>query len=158
MAKELTLCQVCGSYEEFFMLLPLYCNELHGTNPGSYTTLDIRPYDLFRHFFWSFGPCLRSFQTEPLIAVDGLHIRGKYLGVLMVAVTHDGNHQLFPIAFGFAEVEWCDSWEWFLAHLSFSLSELKILTIISDRQKCLIPTVQAMMPSIKALFLLSSYS
>ena len=70
----------------------------------------------------------------------------------MVAVTHDGNHQLFPVAFAFAEAERCDSWEWFLAHLSFSLGEPKNLIIISDHQKGLIPTVQAMMPSAKHCF------
>ena len=94
MAKDLALYKVSGSYEESFMILPLYCNELYRTNPGSYTALDIRPDDRFRRFFWSFGPCLRSFQTSlrPLLAVDGSHIRGKYLGVLMVAITHDENH------------------------------------------------------------------
>ena len=72
MAKELVLCKVRGLYEESFMILPLYCNEFHRYNPGSYTTLDIRPNDQFRRFFWSFGPCLSSFQTSlrPLIAVD----------------------------------------------------------------------------------------
>ena len=70
----------------------------------------------------------------------------------MVAVTHDGNHQLFPIAFAFAEVERRDSWEWFLAHLSLSLGEPKNLIIIIDRQRGLIPVVQAMMLGAKHCF------
>ena len=91
MVKELALCKVRGSYEESFMILLLYCNELHRTNPSSYTALDIRANDRFRRFFWSFCPFLRSFQTflRPLIMVDGSHIHGKYPRVLMVAVTHD---------------------------------------------------------------------
>ena len=70
----------------------------------------------------------------------------------MVAVTHDGNHQLFPIAFAFAEVERRDSWEWFLAHLSLSLGEPKNFIIIFDHQIGLIPAIQAMMPSAKHYF------
>ena len=70
----------------------------------------------------------------------------------MVAVIHDGNHQLFPIQFFFAEAERRDSWEWFLANLSLSLGKPKDLTIISDRPKCLIPAVQAMMSNVKHYF------
>ena len=46
-----------------------------------------------------------------MIAVDGSHLRGKYPGVLLLAVTNDGNHKLFPIAFAFAEAERRDNWE-----------------------------------------------
>lgn len=76
----------------------------------------------------------------------------------MVAIIHDGNHQLFPIAFAFAEAEQRDSCEWFLAHLSLSLDEQKNLTIISDYQKGLIPAAQAMNANCKAFFLFPSYS
>ena len=41
----------------------------------------------------------------PVIAVDGSHLRGKYPGVLLVAVTYDADKKLFPIAFAFAEAE-----------------------------------------------------
>ena len=111
MAKELALCKVRGSYEESFTILSFYCNELYRTNPDSYTALDIKADYQFRCFFWSFDSCLRSFQTSLrlVIAVDGSYIRGKYPGVLMVAVKHDGNHQLFPIAFAFVKAERRDS-------------------------------------------------
>ena len=55
MAKELALCKVRGLYEESVMILPLNCNELHRTNPNSYTALDIRT-----GLDASFGPSVHS--------------------------------------------------------------------------------------------------
>lgn len=147
-AKEMALCIVRGSYEESFQLLPRYCKELELTNPGTVTNIDTTSDDRFRRFFWAFGPCIRSYTSSlrPVIAVDGSHLRGKYPGVLLVAVTHDANHKLLPIAFAFAEAERRDSWEWFLANLSISLGEPTNLTIVSDRQKGLIPALKNTIP------------
>lgn len=143
-AKEITFCMVCGSYEESFQLLPLYCKELEFTNPGTVTNIDTTLDDRFRRFFWAFGPCIRSYTSSlrPVITIDDSHLRGKYPSVLLVAVTHDTNHKLLPIAFVFAEAECRDSEEWFLANLFISLEEPSNLTIISDRQKGLIPTLK----------------
>ena len=79
--------------------------------------------------------------------MDGSHLRGKYPRVLLLAVTHDANHQLFPIAFAFAEAERHHSWEWFLANLSITLGEPKNLTIVPDRQKGPILALKSMLPS-----------
>ena len=57
MSKDITL-HVC-SYEESFKILPLYCEELKMTNPGtvpifiSQTTTDSRDY--FEHLVLAFG-------------------------------------------------------------------------------------------------------
>ena len=112
-AREMTLRIVRGSYEDSFKLLPLYCAKLKLMNPGSVTNIETSNDDRFRRFFWAFAPSIRAFTSSlrPMIAVDGSHLRGKYPGVLLVAVTLDGNHKLFPIAFAFAEAEGCDSWE-----------------------------------------------
>ena len=138
--KEMVLRVVRGSYEESFKILLLYCRELHMTNPGTVTNIDTIVEDRFKIFFWAFGPCIRSFcsSLRPMIAVDGSHLQGKYPSVLLVAVTYDGNHKLFPIAFAFAEVERRDSWKWFLANLSLALGSPTNLTIVSDRQKGLV--------------------
>lgn len=132
-------------------MLPSYCIELQRTNPGTVTNIDTTSEDRFRRFFWAFGVCLRSFinTCRPMIAVDGTHLRGKYPGVLLVVVTHDANHKLLPIAFAFAESERRDSWEWFLANLHIALGEPNNLTIVSDRQKGLIPALLNTIPSAK---------
>lgn len=149
MAREMALCKVRGSYGESFQIFPLYCNELQRTNPGTVTKIDITTDDRFRCFFWAFVTCLLSFRTSwrPMIAMYASHLRGKYPGVILVATTHDANHQLFPIAFAFAEAECRDSWEWFLVNLSMALGEPNDLTIISGRQQSLIPTIKSIMPS-----------
>ena len=122
-AKDAALRIVRGSYEDSFKILPLYCAELMMTNPGTVTNICATDDDRFKRFFWAFGQCIRSFTStlRPMVAVDGSHFRGKYPGVLLVAVTLDANNKLFPIAFAFTEAERRDSWEWFLADLSLSL-------------------------------------
>ena len=87
------------------------------------------------------------FSLRRMIAVDSSHLRGKYPGALLVAVTHDANHKLLPIAFAFAEAEHCDSWEWFLANLFIALGEPPSLTIVSDRLRGLVPTLKNTIPS-----------
>lgn len=67
--------------------------------------------------------------------------------MLLAAVTYDGNHKLFPIAFAFAEAKHRDSWEWFLANLSLALGSPTNLTIVSDRQKGLVPALSSIIPS-----------
>lgn len=57
----------------------------------------------------------------PIIAVDGSHLRGKYLDVLLVAVT-----KLFPATFSFMKAEGHDRWEWFFANLFLALVSIQI--------------------------------
>lgn len=137
MAREMALHKVRGSYRESFQILSLYCNELQRPSPGTVTKIDITTDDRFRCFFWAFVTCLQSFRTSQrlMIVVDVSHLRGKYPRVLLVAITHDANHQLFPIAFAFAKAEHHDSWELFLVNLSMALGEPNDLTIVSLRLK-----------------------
>lgn len=44
-----------------------------------------------------------------MIVVDGSYLHGKYLGVLLVVVTLDASHKLFPIELAFMEAEGHDS-------------------------------------------------
>ena len=83
---------------------------------------------------------------RPLIAIDGTHLRGKYPSVLLIAVTHDGDHGIFPIAFGIAEIENFKTWEWFLAAFSRALRLPQNLTIVSDRMKGLTRVVAERFP------------
>ena len=76
-----------------------------------------------------------------MIAVGGSHLRGKYPSASFVAVTLDANHKVFPIAFAFVEAKRHDGCEWFFANMSLALGERLDLTIVSDRQKCIVPTL-----------------
>ena len=59
----------------------------------------------FDSCYWSFGPCVRTFQTacRSLLTVDGTHLFGKYTGIILIACVVDGNNKLLPIAYGIVE-------------------------------------------------------
>ena len=53
------------------------------------------------------GPSINGFLSScrPVISIDATYLKEKYKGVLFVAVTKDGNEQIYPLAFGFADGE-----------------------------------------------------
>lgn len=58
----------------------------------------------------SFSLLVQAFESfkrtcRPLLAMDETHLRRKFPGTMLVAVTHDADHKLFPIAFAIAEIE-----------------------------------------------------
>ena len=69
-------------------------------------------YDRIRVFISSFMVCCRL-----VIAIDGTHLKRKYKGVLFVIITMDGNEQIYPLAFGFGDLENDRGWTWFLIKL-----------------------------------------
>ena len=57
-------------------------------------------------------------------------------GVLLAALSLDGNCGLFPIAVAIVELENGDSWGWFLHLLCSIISDFsRLLTVMSDGQK-----------------------
>ena len=54
---------------------------------------------------------------RPVIAVDGIHLKGLYRGTMFVATCLDGNNQLYPLAIGVMDSENNDTWEWFMTKL-----------------------------------------
>ncbi|XP_077217929.1 uncharacterized protein LOC143852431 [Tasmannia lanceolata] len=108
----------CGNVEDSYRILPALSVELERTNPSSFVRVfrarDLRPKgdDAFVRMFWTFGPCIRSFNRtlRPLVLVDGTHLLGKYHGVLLIACGVDGNNGLFPLAFAVVENKNEDSW------------------------------------------------
>ncbi|XP_077251997.1 uncharacterized protein LOC143891282 [Tasmannia lanceolata] len=108
---------------------------------------DLRPGgdDKFARLFWAFGPSIRSFQRtlRSIVLVDGTHLRGKYLGILLIAVGVDGNNGLVLLAFGVVETENEDSWCWFLYLVKRHVlpEGIGALTLFSERQKGLMQAV-----------------
>ncbi|XP_077232600.1 uncharacterized protein LOC143869945 [Tasmannia lanceolata] len=141
----------CGNVEDSYRLLPALIVEMMRTNPGTYMRVfrarDLHPGgdDKFARLFWAFGPSIRSFQRtlRSIVLVDGTHLRGKYLGILLIAVGVDGNNGLVPLAFGVVETENEDSWCWFLYLVKRHVLPEGIcaLTLCSDRQKGLMQAV-----------------
>ena len=59
----------------------------------------------------------------------------------------DGDHGLFPLAFGIVESECYATWSWFIANLDETLEHVQNLTIVSDRMKGLTNAVKDVLPT-----------
>ncbi|XP_077212848.1 uncharacterized protein LOC143847961 [Tasmannia lanceolata] len=147
----------CENVEDSYRILPALTVQMMRRNPDSYMHVfrarDLRPRgdDRFVRLFWTFGPSIRSFHRtlRPIILVDGTHLRGKYLGILLIAIGVDGNNGLYPLAFGVVETENENSWMWFFMLLRQYVlaAEMNIFTICSDRHKGLLQAVPNIFPN-----------
>ena len=45
-----------------------------------------------------------------MISIDGIHLYGKYRGVLMIAMAINANQNVFPLAFAVVDKESRPSW------------------------------------------------
>lgn len=76
-------------------------------------------------------------------------MRGEYPSVLFVIVTQDGDHRLFPIAFGIGEIEEYESWTWFLSLLHEALGScISNMMFVSGRQKGLAKAINDLFPNV----------
>ncbi|KAE8672908.1 Squalene epoxidase 3 [Hibiscus syriacus] len=98
--------------------------------------------------FIAIGAAIRSFITcmHPVIIVDGAHLKGRYLGVNLLAVAMDANNGILPIAYGVGKSETSDSWTWFMGHLRDCIGPISNLTIISDRANSIDNAVRRCFP------------
>ncbi|KAK0573057.1 hypothetical protein LWI29_002395 [Acer saccharum] len=134
-ALQYALSLTYGTHEESFQLLPSFAYVLEQQNPGTITDLQCADDGKFLYFFMSLGSSIRGFRRcmRPVIAVDGTHLKGRFGGTMFVATTQDGNEQVYPIAFGYGDLENNLSWEWFLECLRGVLGHIDDLVFISDR-------------------------
>ena len=88
MAKEIAIKQIRNSFEDSYRILCDYRLELKRTNPGTVDNLWTDDDHSFQRYYVCFGGCAQSFKSSirPLIALDGTHLRGKYLGALLIVV------------------------------------------------------------------------
>ena len=88
------------------------CVEPFGQKTRDYNGATVR---VFGHAFLAFGQCIRAFKhCRPVVSVDGTFLTGQYKGTLLIAVAHDANDRLLPLAFALVTVENQDNWEWFM--------------------------------------------
>ena len=52
-----------------------------------------------------------------VIGIDGTFLKGQYRGILLVAMTQDGNGQCYLLIWGIVDSKNEDAWTWFLAQL-----------------------------------------
>lgn len=152
--KERFMAALRGSFEEDYRLLPQYCDQIRGTNPGSIALVYGNPVDnCFQRLFISFQASIYGFLNacRPLIGLDRTPLKSKYLGTVLFATGFDGEGAAFPLAFGVVDEENDDNWMWFLSELhillEINVENMPRLTILSDRQKGIVDGVEANFPA-----------
>ena len=71
------------------------------------TKLQIDEENRFEFCFMALGLCISGFKVccKLAIVIDGMHLKGKYNGILFIATTMNGNDYIFPIAFGVEDIK-----------------------------------------------------
>ncbi|XP_013639458.1 PREDICTED: uncharacterized protein LOC106344681 [Brassica oleracea var. oleracea] len=100
-------------------------------NPGTHTHYETNEKGRFMYLFMSFGQSVRGFYNamRRVIVVDGINLKNKYKGVLLVATAVDGNSNLYLIVFGVVDSENDDSWGWFFRQLKVIIADCQDLAL-----------------------------
>ncbi|KAL8555053.1 hypothetical protein ACS0TY_003017 [Phlomoides rotata] len=135
--KEIAKEQLQGSYKEAYSQLPLFCEKIMETNPGSLATFTTKEDSSFHRLFVSFHASLYGFEQgcRPMLFLDSIFLKSKYQGSLLAATAADGDDGFFPVAFAIVDMESDDNWHWFLQQLKTALPMCRGLTFVSDREK-----------------------
>ncbi|KAK3225365.1 hypothetical protein Dsin_005227 [Dipteronia sinensis] len=149
-AKDHAKASVFGPPEKSFKLLLAYCHRLKEVNPGTITAMKTNVANQFEYLFISHAALLHGFHTviRPAIAIDDTHLKGKFSGIMFVAICLDANNQVFPLAYGFGDVEDEMSWTWFLNELKNAISSLEDCMIISDRHLGIKAAMEKVYPNV----------
>ncbi|KAF8395044.1 hypothetical protein HHK36_018983 [Tetracentron sinense] len=83
---------------------------------------------------------------RPFIGMDGYFLKGPFGGMLLTALALDGDLGIYPIAFVVVESKTKESWKFFICHLHSVLGDVRDLTLMTDRQKGVLPAIEEIMP------------
>ncbi|KAE8684244.1 Detected protein of confused Function [Hibiscus syriacus] len=135
--KEIAREQLQGSYKVAYSQLPLFCERIMETNPGSLATYSTKEDSSFHRLFIAFHACLCGFiqGCRPLLFLDSIPLNSKYQGTLLAATAADGDDGVFPVAFSVVDAETDENWHWFLLQLKSALPTTCPITFIADIQK-----------------------
>lgn len=150
-AKKVVKEQLQGSHKEAYKLLPYLCEKVRETNPGSYATINTKDDSSFHRLFVAFHACISGFQQgcRPLLFLDNIPLLSKYQGVLLTAVSADGDDGIFPVAFAVVDTLTDDNWHWFLLELKFALphSTQQAITFVADFENGLKKSIAEVFPN-----------
>ncbi|XP_070010958.1 uncharacterized protein [Nicotiana sylvestris] len=146
--------EIIGDVHAEFKRLYDYRDILLQTNPGTTCVVKVEDQGEGKLVFNSFYVCFYTTKKgwsegcRRIIGLDGCFLKGICKGQLLVAVSKDGNNQMFPIAWAIVEVENSFTWTWFLKCVThdLELQDGRDLTIMSDMQKGLLKAVSEVLP------------
>src|SRR5579859_90166 len=153
-AKEQALEVINSSDEEAYARLPQYCTDIIQANPNSILSLERTAKNRFLRVFICYAASAKGFgDCRPVLGLDGAHLKGKYLGILLSATAVDAKGSLFPLAHAVVDAENDENWYWF-AKLLFSVIQIhaatylqpRFLSFVSDRQKGLLEAIELVFP------------
>ena len=150
-ARRAAIDNVYEDWPSSIFQLPQYMKELHMRNPG--TAIAWRYYResgsikfVFDYVFWAFAPVIQAFQhMQPVICVDGTHMRGPYKSKMLTAVGINADNRYLPLAFALVDKESNESWGWFMTQLRiYVCPNIYGICIISDIHKGIINTMKSL--------------
>ncbi|XP_070029030.1 uncharacterized protein [Nicotiana sylvestris] len=135
-AIQLASALIRGTPEENYELLSSYLYIMRSKNPRTYTNIKIDDDNRFLYMFYAYGLSISGWNhCRPVIAVDATFLKSKFRGVLIISVSKDANNQIFPLAFGIAESENKNSYEWYFSKLRNAIGSRENLIFLSDRHQ-----------------------
>jgi len=147
--KRLMLEKLDGSYVDDFNKLEGYAQELRDNNPGTDVIINISKEALLEHGqrkFLRMYICIQALKSgwraglRPFIGLDGTFLKGKFKGILLVALGQDSMKHFYPLAWAVVDRETIRTWKWFIELLrnSLGLADGEGLTLMSDMQKVIL--------------------
>ncbi|CAA0810217.1 Unknown protein [Striga hermonthica] len=134
-------------HKKSWELLPAYFHMSMKENPRTSAYIETDKDDVFEYAFTFFHASAGFLNyCWPVIVIDGTYLNGKYKGILFVAVTKDGNEQIFPLGFAIGDKECHNAWMWFLQKFRSTFGCPENLVIVSDRHAGIKSAIEVVYP------------
>ncbi|XP_016445182.2 uncharacterized protein LOC107770395 [Nicotiana tabacum] len=137
-AIQLASALIRGTPEENYELLSSYLYMMRSKNPGTYTNIKIDDNNRFLYMFYAYRSSISGWNhCRLVIAIDATFLKSKFRGVLIISVSKDANNQIFSLAFGIAESENNNSYEWYFSQLRNAIRSRENLIFLSDKHQAI---------------------
>ncbi|XP_023755843.1 uncharacterized protein LOC111904303 [Lactuca sativa] len=101
--------KIYGTWESNFAEFPKYIAALQASNPSTivkwlHNANGSSNVATFKYVFWVLGHAIHAFHLcQPVISIDGFHLKGSYKGKMIVVVTKDANNSILQIAYAIVD-------------------------------------------------------